>query len=179
MCVEFFSNAFLCHVWDFATNLFVFFVDLTSHNWLSSHANFLKYCIELNFFASFLNFFNDGIFLSSVLCLLVNILLYFKEAKYVLVLHIRISFMFWSSVWTFNDKCVIHYFHCTICVKLTMASEWFKLFIAIGRSNVGKSSLLNALTRQWGVVRTSDKPGLTQVKANFDLNVLMSWICYM
>lgn len=32
-----------------------------------------------------------------------------------------------------------------------------------GRSNVGKSSLLNALTRQWGVVRTSDKPGLTQV----------------
>lgn len=32
-----------------------------------------------------------------------------------------------------------------------------------GRSNVGKSSLINALTRQWGVVRTSDKPGLTQV----------------
>ncbi|KAL2238430.1 UNVERIFIED_CONTAM: putative GTP-binding protein EngB [Sesamum indicum] len=32
-----------------------------------------------------------------------------------------------------------------------------------GRSNVGKSSLLNALTRQWGVVRTSDKPGLTQM----------------
>ncbi|GAA0138585.1 hypothetical protein LIER_00302 [Lithospermum erythrorhizon] len=31
-----------------------------------------------------------------------------------------------------------------------------------GRSNVGKSSMLNALTRQWGVVRTSDKPGLTQ-----------------
>lgn len=31
-----------------------------------------------------------------------------------------------------------------------------------GRSNVGKSSLLNAITRQWGVVRTSDKPGLTQ-----------------
>lgn len=33
----------------------------------------------------------------------------------------------------------------------------------LGRSNVGKSSLLNALTRQWGVARTSDKPGLTQV----------------
>lgn len=31
-----------------------------------------------------------------------------------------------------------------------------------GRSNVGKSSLINALTRQWGVARTSDKPGLTQ-----------------
>lgn len=33
----------------------------------------------------------------------------------------------------------------------------------VGRSNVGKSSLLNALTRNWGVARTSDKPGLTQV----------------
>jgi len=37
------------------------------------------------------------------------------------------------------------------------------VFWLSGRSNVGKSSLLNALTRQWGVVRTSDKPGLTQV----------------
>lgn len=36
-------------------------------------------------------------------------------------------------------------------------------FPSLGRSNVGKSSMLNALTRQWGVVRTSDKPGLTQV----------------
>ncbi|KAF4380589.1 hypothetical protein F8388_009714 [Cannabis sativa] len=38
-----------------------------------------------------------------------------------------------------------------------------------GRSNVGKSSLLNSLTRQWGVVRTSDKPGLTQTINFFDL----------
>ncbi|KAL1338399.1 hypothetical protein HN51_033045 [Arachis hypogaea] len=38
-----------------------------------------------------------------------------------------------------------------------------------GRSNVGKSSLLNALTRQWGVVRTSDKPGLTQTINFFQL----------
>ncbi|XP_078158949.1 P-loop containing nucleoside triphosphate hydrolases superfamily protein isoform X2 [Carex rostrata] len=38
-----------------------------------------------------------------------------------------------------------------------------------GRSNVGKSSLLNALTRQWGVVRTSDKPGLTQTVNFFRL----------
>ena len=37
------------------------------------------------------------------------------------------------------------------------------LILHIGRSNVGKSSLINALTRQWGVARTSDKPGLTQV----------------
>lgn len=39
-----------------------------------------------------------------------------------------------------------------------------------GRSNVGKSSLLNALTRQWGVVRTSDKPGLTQTINFFKLS---------
>lgn len=38
-----------------------------------------------------------------------------------------------------------------------------------GRSNVGKSSLLNALTRQWGVARTSDKPGLTQTINFFNL----------
>ncbi|KAI3829947.1 hypothetical protein L1987_04079 [Smallanthus sonchifolius] len=38
-----------------------------------------------------------------------------------------------------------------------------------GRSNVGKSSLLNSLTRQWGVVRTSDKPGLTQTINFFNL----------
>lgn len=38
-----------------------------------------------------------------------------------------------------------------------------------GRSNVGKSSLLNSLTRQWGVARTSDKPGLTQTINFFNL----------
>ncbi|PKA51866.1 GTP-binding protein [Apostasia shenzhenica] len=38
-----------------------------------------------------------------------------------------------------------------------------------GRSNVGKSSLMNAITRQWGVVRTSDKPGLTQTINFFKL----------
>jgi ribosome biogenesis GTP-binding protein YsxC/EngB len=42
-----------------------------------------------------------------------------------------------------------------------------------GRSNVGKSSLLNALTRQWGVVRTSDKPGLTQTINFFNLGTKM------
>ncbi|KAK9154083.1 hypothetical protein Sjap_001563 [Stephania japonica] len=42
-----------------------------------------------------------------------------------------------------------------------------------GRSNVGKSSLLNALTRQWGVVRTSDKPGLTQTINFFNLGSKM------
>ncbi|KAB5530231.1 hypothetical protein DKX38_020312 [Salix brachista] len=36
-------------------------------------------------------------------------------------------------------------------------------------SYVGKSSLLNSLTRQWGVARTSDKPGLTQLNNLFYL----------
>ncbi|KAI3753766.1 hypothetical protein L2E82_25828 [Cichorium intybus] len=40
------------------------------------------------------------------------------------------------------------------------------------RSNVGKSSLLNSLTRQWGVARTSDKPGLTQL-TYLDMVLLM------
>ncbi|KAK7368745.1 hypothetical protein VNO80_10775 [Phaseolus coccineus] len=38
-----------------------------------------------------------------------------------------------------------------------------------GRSYVRKSSLLNALTRQWGVVRTSEKPGITQTINFFNL----------
>ncbi|XP_055831769.1 uncharacterized protein LOC129900764 isoform X2 [Solanum dulcamara] len=45
-----------------------------------------------------------------------------------------------------------------------------------GRSNVGKSSLLNALTRQWGVVRTSDKPGLTQSINFFKLGSKMCMV---
>ncbi|CAA0841841.1 P-loop containing nucleoside triphosphate hydrolases superfamily protein [Striga hermonthica] len=45
-----------------------------------------------------------------------------------------------------------------------------------GRSNVGKSSLLNALTRQWGVVRISDKPGLTQSINFFKLGPKLSLV---
>ncbi|KAF3340554.1 GTP-binding protein EngB [Carex littledalei] len=48
-----------------------------------------------------------------------------------------------------------------------------------GRSNVGKSSLLNALTRQWGVVRTSDKPGLTQVKEYVSTRVGLQRVCLL
>ncbi|KAK9125219.1 hypothetical protein Scep_014065 [Stephania cephalantha] len=48
-----------------------------------------------------------------------------------------------------------------------------------GRSNVGKSSLLNALTRQWGVARTSDKPGLTQVKEYVSTRVGLKRVCFM
>ncbi|KAK7290366.1 hypothetical protein RIF29_04730 [Crotalaria pallida] len=45
-----------------------------------------------------------------------------------------------------------------------------------GRSNVGKSSLLNALTRQWGVARTSDRPGLTQTINFFKLGKKLSLV---
>ncbi|CAO2829707.1 unnamed protein product [Amaranthus hypochondriacus] len=45
-----------------------------------------------------------------------------------------------------------------------------------GRSNVGKSSLLNALTRQWGVVRTSDKPGHTQTINFFKLGTKVNLV---
>ncbi|XP_077224532.1 P-loop containing nucleoside triphosphate hydrolases superfamily protein isoform X2 [Tasmannia lanceolata] len=48
-----------------------------------------------------------------------------------------------------------------------------------GRSNVGKSSLLNALTRQWGVVRTSDKPGLTQVKEYVSTRAGLKRVCLL
>ncbi|CAM8950118.1 unnamed protein product [Rhodiola kirilowii] len=45
-----------------------------------------------------------------------------------------------------------------------------------GRSNVGKSSLLNALTRQWGVVRTSDKPGHTRTINFFKLGTKLNMV---
>ncbi|KMT07497.1 hypothetical protein BVRB_6g151110 [Beta vulgaris subsp. vulgaris] len=45
-----------------------------------------------------------------------------------------------------------------------------------GRSNVGKSSLLNSLTRQWGVVRTSDKPGHTQTINFFNLGTKLNLV---
>uniref|UniRef100_A0A803L158 EngB-type G domain-containing protein n=1 Tax=Chenopodium quinoa TaxID=63459 RepID=A0A803L158_CHEQI len=45
-----------------------------------------------------------------------------------------------------------------------------------GRSNVGKSSLLNSLTRQWGVVRTSDKPGHTQSINFFNLGTKLNLV---
>ena len=80
--------------------------------------NFLKYSNELDFMTSSLNFFNDGILLPSKLCLLVNILLYFEEAKYVLVYLFSISFILSSFVWTFNNKCVILFVHCDACMSV-------------------------------------------------------------
>ena len=40
----------------------------------------------------------------------------------------------------------------------------------IGRSNVGKSSLINALTNQKELARTSAKPGKTQIINQFQIN---------
>ncbi|KAF2296896.1 hypothetical protein GH714_011643 [Hevea brasiliensis] len=58
-------------------------------------------------------------------------------------------------------------------IRLVLTSQ---AQILVGRSNVGKSSLLNALTRQWGVVRTSDKPGLTQTINFFKLGSKVSLV---
>ncbi len=40
----------------------------------------------------------------------------------------------------------------------------------IGRSNVGKSSLINAITRKKGLAKTSQKPGKTQLINHFIVN---------
>jgi len=48
-------------------------------------------------------------------------------------------------------------------VKLTDCPRWHRVEVAIaGRSNVGKSSLLNALTAQKDLARTSKTPGRTR-----------------
>ena len=43
-------------------------------------------------------------------------------------------------------------------------------FAFIGRSNVGKSSLLNMLTRRKNLAKTSNKPGKTQTINHFVIN---------
>ena len=40
----------------------------------------------------------------------------------------------------------------------------------IGRSNVGKSSLINMLTNRKGLAMTSSKPGKTQLINHFEIN---------
>jgi GTP-binding protein len=44
----------------------------------------------------------------------------------------------------------------------------------IGRSNVGKSSLINALTGKKGLAKTSQKPGKTQLINHFITSILLS-----
>ncbi|TDS13035.1 GTP-binding protein [Sphingobacterium paludis] len=54
-------------------------------------------------------------------------------------------------------------------VKLLPAPQ-LPEYAFIGRSNVGKSSLINALTRKKGLAKTSQKPGKTQLINHFIIN---------
>ncbi|MBR3647632.1 MAG: YihA family ribosome biogenesis GTP-binding protein [Paludibacteraceae bacterium] len=54
------------------------------------------------------------------------------------------------------------------CPKSTLPEYAF-----IGRSNVGKSSLINMLTRQDGLAKTSSKPGKTLLINHFLINGMM------
>ena len=47
----------------------------------------------------------------------------------------------------------------------------------IGRSNVGKSSLINALANQKNLAKTSGKPGKTQLINHFKINNNWSTWC--
>lgn len=49
-------------------------------------------------------------------------------------------------------------------------SDVFPEYAFIGRSNVGKSSLINMLTRKNGLAKTSSKPGKTQTINHFIIN---------
>jgi len=55
----------------------------------------------------------------------------------------------------------------------TKPSEWprgdFPEFAFVGRSNVGKSSMLNALTRKKGLARVSNTPGRTRALQFFEV----------
>ncbi len=46
----------------------------------------------------------------------------------------------------------------------------------VGRSNVGKSSLINVLANRKGLVRTSSTPGRTQLINFFDINGILSLV---
>ena len=55
-----------------------------------------------------------------------------------------------------------------LCPKDSLAEYAF-----IGRSNVGKSSLINAIVNQKNLAKTSGKPGKTQLINHFKIN--QSW----
>lgn len=54
-------------------------------------------------------------------------------------------------------------------VKLCPAPDRAE-YAFIGRSNVGKSSLINAMTHRKGLAKTSQKPGKTQLINHFSIN---------
>ncbi len=49
-------------------------------------------------------------------------------------------------------------------------------FAFVGRSNVGKSSLINSFTRQKGLAKTSSTPGLTKMINYFVINELFRFV---
>ena len=52
-------------------------------------------------------------------------------------------------------------------------SQYIPEYAFVGRSNVGKSSLINALTNTKGLAKISSKPGKTQLINHFLIN--KSW----
>ena len=55
--------------------------------------------------------------------------------------------------------------------------ERFPEYAFIGRSNVGKSSLINMLTNKKNLAKTSGRPGKTQLINHFIINKEWIWIC--
>ena len=49
-------------------------------------------------------------------------------------------------------------------------------FAFIGRSNVGKSSLINMLANKKELAKTSSTPGKTQLINHFNINDVMYWV---
>jgi GTP-binding protein len=64
-------------------------------------------------------------------------------------------------------------FECSAPDLESCPAETLPEFAFIGRSNVGKSSLLNALTRTKGLAKVSDTPGFTKLINFFTIN--KSW----
>jgi GTP-binding protein len=57
------------------------------------------------------------------------------------------------------------------CAKISQIPETnFPEFAFIGRSNVGKSSLINTLTERTKLVKVAKRPGTTQLINYFEIN---------
>ena len=70
-----------------------------------------------------------------------------------------------------SDKIIItrgEYVASAVCPEQYPAKNLWE-FVFIGRSNVGKSSLINSLTRQKNLARVSSQPGKTQTINFFEL----------
>ena len=69
----------------------------------------------------------------------------------------------------FKEKFIAMYNFSNISFKKSSANEnqcpkdGFQEFAMIGRSNVGKSSLINSILNKKNIAKTSKKPGTTQL----------------